>query len=334
MRIKGWPLPDLRHAFELDEYPVTGTVSGEYHLYGPYHGPFGFGRTAIDRGEAYGEPFDTAAGSLRFEGAGVRIDGMELRKSGGTVTGAAYIGWNGAYSFNADGRRIPMESVAAATFPQAPLTGLLAFTASGSGTFEAPRYELRGRIRDLFILDEGVGEVTGRLDVRGTVMTVDLEAASPRLAVSGAGRIALTPQSDAELIVPVHRHVPGPRTSVRWSRACRRSRRWSAAARCGLPGSCRNPDHLLVDATFEQARPAACSTTSCATTSRSAWSLDQGVVRVDRHCASSARDTQLDVAGSVDLRTRRIAGTATGRGQPRASCRASTATSGARARPS
>ncbi len=33
------PLADLRHAFELDDYPVEGLVSGEYHLYGNYETP-------------------------------------------------------------------------------------------------------------------------------------------------------------------------------------------------------------------------------------------------------------------------------------------------------
>ena len=82
-------------------------MSGEYHLYGPYQGPFGFGTLTIDNGIAYGEPFETASGSLRFEGNGVRIDSIQMRKSGGTAEGAAFVGWNGTYSFNATGRRIP-----------------------------------------------------------------------------------------------------------------------------------------------------------------------------------------------------------------------------------
>ncbi len=32
VRITRWPLADLRHAFELDDWPVEGLVSGEYHL--------------------------------------------------------------------------------------------------------------------------------------------------------------------------------------------------------------------------------------------------------------------------------------------------------------
>ena len=118
-------LADLRHAFQLFDYPVGGRVTGEFHLYGKYETPFGFGRLQIDDGVAYDEPFERATASLRFEGAGVRLDGIEASKSGGRMTGAAYVGWEGTYSFNFTGRRVPVESVYALTFPQAPLTGQL-----------------------------------------------------------------------------------------------------------------------------------------------------------------------------------------------------------------
>jgi translocation-and-assembly-module (TAM) inner membrane subunit TamB-like protein len=193
------PLADLRHAFELDDYPVDGVVSGEYHLYGKYETPFGFGRLVIDRGTAYGETFDTATSSLRFEGSGVRLDAIQIRKSTGAVTGAAWVGWDGTYSFNADGTRIPVESLQTAAFPRAPLSGLLQFTASGTGTFDLPRYDVRMRVDDLFAADEGIGQLTGRLSLRGELLTAELEAASPRLVMSGSGRIALTEALDAEL---------------------------------------------------------------------------------------------------------------------------------------
>ncbi len=34
VRLNRRPLPDLRHAFQLDEYPMEGLVSGDFHLYG------------------------------------------------------------------------------------------------------------------------------------------------------------------------------------------------------------------------------------------------------------------------------------------------------------
>jgi hypothetical protein len=200
VRLVHWPVADLRHAFELYDYPIDGRLSGEFHVYGRYEGPHGFGRMTIADLVAYGERFEMATAGLRFEGAGVRVDGIEAQKGPGTLTGAAYVGWDGSYSFNAEGRRLPLESIAAAEVPQAPLSGLLQFSASGSGSFERPRYEVRGRVEDLFIADEGIGQVTGRFTVRDQQLTIDLlEAASPRLMVSGSGRIALTPETDAEL---------------------------------------------------------------------------------------------------------------------------------------
>ena len=200
VRIERYGVKDFRHAFGIDYYPVDGALSGEFHIYDKYQAPQGFGRMTIEDGVAYGEAFEHGRAGLAFEGSGVRIDSLEIRKSTGRITGAAYIGWNGTYSFNADARAIPMESVQAVAYPQAPFTGEMYFTANGNGTFNSPRYEVRGRIDDLFIADEGVGQVTGALTVRDQTLTIDvLEAASSRLAISGSGRIALTPQADADL---------------------------------------------------------------------------------------------------------------------------------------
>ena len=201
VRLTRRPLVDLRHAFQLDDYRMEGLVSGDFHLYGPYERPFGFGNLLIEQGRAYGETFERATSSLRFEGNGVRLDSLDIRKSSGSVTGAAFVGWDGDYSFNADGARIPVESLTSATFPQAPLSGLLQFNATGAGTFDEPRYDVKVRVDDLFAGEEGIGQVNGRLSLRGELLTLEMEAASPRLVVSGSGRIALTPEMDAELTV-------------------------------------------------------------------------------------------------------------------------------------
>ena len=105
------------------------------------------------------------------------------------------------YSFNADGSAIPVESLVSVSFPRAPLSGRLQFTSTGAGTFEDPRYEVKLAVDDLFAGDEGIGQLSGRLNLRGDLLTLDLEAASPRLVVSGAGRIALTDEMDAEVTI-------------------------------------------------------------------------------------------------------------------------------------
>ena len=200
IRVINRPVSDLRHAFGIDDYDVDGNLSGEFHLYGPYRRPQGFGNVSLTNGVAYGEAFDTALAAVRFEGEGVRLDNMQLTKSGGRGTGAAFIGWtSGSYSFNLDARDIPIESLTLARNTWVPLSGLLDFSAGGSGTFDDPRYVLKGTVRDLFAGDEGIGQVGGEIGVIENVVTLKLEAASSRLAVSGAGRIELTPGRDADI---------------------------------------------------------------------------------------------------------------------------------------
>ncbi|MBI4486550.1 MAG: hypothetical protein HY655_11120, partial [Acidobacteria bacterium] len=123
-RIVRRDLDSLRHAFQLEEYPVSGALSGEFHLTGEYERPVGFGGMTIDQGVAYGEPFQKATAALRFDGSGVRLDGVNIAKEDGAVSGAAFIGWDSTYSFNADGRRIPVERMTTLRYPRAPLSGL------------------------------------------------------------------------------------------------------------------------------------------------------------------------------------------------------------------
>ena len=65
------------------------------HLTGPYTRPQGFGAMTIEDGVAYGAlPMQKATASLRFDGRGIRLDGISADIGGGAagITGAAYIG--------------------------------------------------------------------------------------------------------------------------------------------------------------------------------------------------------------------------------------------------
>lgn len=189
--IASFPAARVRRAFGLRGYDIDGPLTGAIRLFGGYRRPYGVGRLTLHRPLAYGESFDSAAAGLRFEGTGVRVEGLEVRKGGGRVTGAAFIGWDGSYSFNAAGRGIAVASLDAARVERVPLGGRLRFTVDGVGAFVDPRYEVRGAVRDLTIGGEVVGHLSGRIDVRGGVMGLEAEASSPRGAVSGSGRVEL-----------------------------------------------------------------------------------------------------------------------------------------------
>jgi hypothetical protein len=309
VRVVKRPVADLRLAFELQDYPVEGLLSGEFHAYDRYTAPQGFGRVTIEQGIAFDEPFETAEAGVRFEGNGVRLDGLDIRKGGGTITGAAFVGWNGTYSFNADGRRVPLESVAFATYPRAPLSGLLQFSASGAATFDSPRYDIRARIDDLFVSDEGIGQVTGRLGVRGDLMTVEVEAASPRLAVSGNGRIALTEAADADLTFRFNDTSLDP-----YVRAFEpRLSPFTTAVASGtlrVVGELGNVDQLLVDGRVEQV-DLRLFDYRLRNDGPIQVALDRNAVRIDR-LRLTGEGTALELGGQIGLHDERIALRATG----------------------
>jgi hypothetical protein len=307
--LRRWPMKDLRHAFELDDWPVDGLVSGEYLLTGHYETPVGDGRLLIDNGVAYGETFEQATANLKFEGTGVRLEKFDVRKSAGTMSGAAWVGWDGNYSFTADGDRIPVESLKTLENPTAPLSGLMRFKASGTGTFDVPQYDVNFGIVDLFAADEGIGQTTGHLGLRGEVMTLDFEAASPRLAVSGAGRVALTDEMDAELTLRFNQTSLDP--YIRFFEP--RLSPFTNAVAGGtvrVTGELANPEHLLVEARVED----------LALTLFDYQIRNDGVIELDLdrqrveigQLKLKGEGTQLQLMGSTDLAAKTVDVSATG----------------------
>ena len=139
--------------------------------------------------------------ALRFDGTGVWLDGFDVRKGAtGIARGTAHVEWLGHYSFNADARDVPVDAIQMWTFHQAPLTGTVEFTANGSGNFIEPEYEVKGRIRDLYVADEGIGTISGpHQDARRRDVLRDGGRVSPRLGVTGTGRMVLLGDYAGEL---------------------------------------------------------------------------------------------------------------------------------------
>lgn len=305
IRVTEFPVADFREAFDLQDYDVDGQVTGDFHLYGDYEGPHGFGSMTIARGIAYDEPFSEASASLEFTGEGVRLNQIEMKKGGGSVTGAADVKWAGTYSFDVAGRDIAVDTLTLTAFPGYPaLYGSLEFTATGSGSFEEPRYDVKASISDLFFGDEGIGEMTGRLSMRGLLLTYEMEAASPRLAVSGTGRVELNDEMDSELSFRVtdtsldpYLRVMQPTFSPYTSAV--------ASGTIRVVGELYNPDALRIDTNVEQVNLAFLDY-KLRNQSPVRLSVEHNVLQVDA-LKMVGEDTELDLTGSVNLTDQSLA---------------------------
>ena len=299
-----FPAANIRAAFGLVEgYPIDGPVHGEVHLYGAYRRLFGVGRLTLDHPVAYGEPFDSVTARLRFEGNGVRLDGLEMRKGEGAGSGAAFIGWDGSYVFNLNARGVGVESVALIPELSEPLSGTLGFTASGVGQFDDPRYEIRRlTVVDLFIGDEEVGQVTGQIEVRDGSLALNLEGISSSLAVSVSGTAALPPENDLNLFVRLVNMSLDP--YVRMFRP-----ELSPYATAVVSGSMhvsgeRSWDYLRAEATIEQV-DLSLFDYDIHNDGAIRLTLDRQVVGIDRW-RLVGEGTALELSGSVDLETEEV----------------------------
>lgn len=200
IRVIRRPVADLKHAFDIDDYDFHGTLSGEFTVTGEYERPFGVGTMAITEAVAYGETFETATANVKLEGDSVRLEDVRVVKGAGQGTGFASITWDGVYSFNFTASNIALETLTLMEGSKIPLSGVIEFTAGGSGTFAAPKYDVRGTIADFFIADEGIGRVYGELSIEGDLLTARrLEASSARFVADGRGTVRLDDTRDADL---------------------------------------------------------------------------------------------------------------------------------------
>jgi translocation and assembly module TamB len=302
VEIKGRPVADLRHAFGIEDYDIEGLLTGAFDVKGKYLEPEGSGRLEIANAIFYGEPVDTATSVLQLEGTGARLQNIQILKGGGRGTGNAYIGWDGTYSFNFDARGIAAESIRLGATIGQPISALLNLTAAGSGSFDAPRYEVKGELNDVFVADEGIGKIVGGISVNNGLMAVQLEAASPRLSVSVSGQISM-PEQDADVSFTVLDTSLDPYVRLFLPQLSP----FTTAVVTGsvrVVGNLGDLDDLLVDGTVDtldmrlfdyalrNARPIRLA-------------LDRHSVRV-ADMRIVGQDTQIDIAGVANLHDRTI----------------------------
>ncbi len=299
VRLESFPAASIRAAFGLTEgYLIEGPATGEMRLYGAYRRLFGVGRLRLDEPTAYGEPFDSAAADLRFEGSGVRLNGLDIRKGPGSATGAAFIEWDASYSFNLDARGVDVASLAFLPELPRPPSGTIEGTASGVGALDNPTYEVRATVSDLRIGDEEVGHITGQLDIRDGELRLDLEGASSTVALSAAGRVTLSGTQEADLSLRVADWSLDPYVRMFVPE-------WSPYTRAVLSGSLdvvgplRDWDRLDATATVQRLR-ASLLDYEVRNDGPIRLSLDRRIVGIDRLRLAGV-GTALDLAGVVDL---------------------------------
>jgi hypothetical protein len=252
IRIFQWPVDDLKHAFDIDDYDFGGTLSGDFQVTGEYERPFGKGTMAITEGIAYGETFETATADVLLEGDRVRLNGIRVKKGAGEGTGSALITWNGTYSFNFSGSNIAVETLDLLKGSKIPLLGVIRFTADGNGSFDSPQYQVKTTIEDSFIADEGIGTVVADFTVNDRLLTFgNITATSNRLLVFGNGTIAMNDTRDVNLGFTVRETSLDPYIRA-WNPRLSPFTTATVSGRLRIRGELSNIDNVQAEAFVDQ----------------------------------------------------------------------------------
>jgi translocation and assembly module TamB len=154
-----------------------------------------------------------------------------------------------------------------------------------------------------------VGQIVADLNISADLLTVKLEAASPRLAVSGAGRIALTETMDAELSFSVADTSLDPYIRA-FNPQLSPFTTAIASGNVRVAGQLANVDELLVEASVERL-DLRLFDYRLRNTAPIRLALDRHTARITE-MRLVGDETQLDIEGTIDLHNDRMAVRATG----------------------
>jgi translocation and assembly module TamB len=182
-------------------YPLTGTITGQFHGRGTRAEPMLTGLLDVADAEAYTVPFNRLRGQLTLLPDEVRLNNAELRffasgteKTGGAgiVTGTvAYRFADGSLTTDLVGASLPLANFRRVRANNLPLGGQISFRLKSSGPARRPQAEGSFRVVDLQVGTEVIGSFEGDLKADGRAAQLKLSSAMSEGAIGGGITLGL-----------------------------------------------------------------------------------------------------------------------------------------------
>jgi translocation and assembly module TamB len=247
-------------AFLQDQYPVEGTLTGQFHGHGTREHPAFNGLFDLANGDAYGISFNRLRGQLNVSPEEIRVFDAELRlfapgkeKAGaGIVTGSAsYRVLDANVSLDLVGAALPLENFEKLQSARLPIGGQITFRLKASGPWRAPEGEGSVRIVDLRVGQETIGSFDGTLTSDGREAKLELSSAMTDGSISGGYTIGLAPPYPIRGKANI-RNINLDPFLVTYMHLGHFSGHGSADGEIGLEGNLNQPSAIVMDAKFSK----------------------------------------------------------------------------------
>ena len=182
-------------------YPLTGSLTGQFHGRGTRAAPSVTGLIDLSDGRAGGVSFNRLRGQLTWNPDEARIANAELRlfarekdaaQNPGIVTGTfGYRFADETISADLAGAGLWLEGFEKLQSPRLPVGGRLSFNLRAQGPRSAPQAEGSFRIVDLRVGQEVIGSFEGKLTADGQEARLEIDSAMTNGKLKGSLRAGL-----------------------------------------------------------------------------------------------------------------------------------------------
>lgn len=292
----------LQHLIGVD-YPVTGTLNLTLEVSGTQQNPHGQGEVSLQSAEVYGRAIKALTAKVAFTNHEAQLNDVHLQALNGRVQGAAaYNVSNQAVRFDLQGESIDLADIPELQSPRFTTTGMLKFTAKGSGSLEAPDIFAHLEATDLVLNGEVEGELVADAESHGTQLHVTERSHFPRASVALDANVELHGDFPADLSMQFQRFDIDPflRVGIRG----KITGHSAIAGQAHLTGPLRQPRHLNGSLKID-AFKVEVERIPLASDGPIELTLRDQVISAQR-CALVAEDSRFTLGGSLDLKGDRL----------------------------
>jgi len=199
VRIANWPAPDLVTALGWD-IAVEGLVSGEASLTGRRSEALGSVHLTSGAGRYYGVPYEDLDLRALLHGRVTEVTAGRARIGGGSLDFAGTVTDDGIYDGRARAEGLDAGALVPAKASALRLGGRVSGSVLLQGTLARPRVEGELTAARVFLGDEGLGALEGRITGTGDGrVALDARCRSPRVDLALKGSVGVAAPYEADL---------------------------------------------------------------------------------------------------------------------------------------
>jgi translocation and assembly module TamB len=175
-------------AFSPQKLPFTGTVSTQIVADGPLDALEGTGWLVLDHGTIYDEPVSRVRVQGKMVGHEVQVASMNLQSDAGSISAAGRFDLQSRhFQVSAQSDQIDVSRIRRPK-AGAKVSGMLAFSLSGSGSLDDPQVQAQGRVSKLAIGGEPFGDLQIAAHSANHELVYDISTAFQSASLSAHGQ--------------------------------------------------------------------------------------------------------------------------------------------------